>query len=199
VWCRCLCNLYAIATLRPNPIPGTLPCMKRPLPDPREAMRILSSCKTKKAWGGAPRVSKSLKAILKPLDDRFGPGVGALEAHWAAIVGETLSQRTRPIKLSKGGRGGGTLDLAAPGPVAALVQHQIPTIIARANSFLGAGAVGKVRIIQHIDARPQRVKPATGPRDAGVEAVLDAQFQSIADPKLKAAMIRLERATARKP
>lgn len=170
--------------------------MKRPLPDPHEAMRILATRKTKKAWGGAPRVSKSLKAILKPLDDRFGPGVGALEAHWPAIVGETLSQRTRPIKLSKRGRGGGTLDLAAPGPVAALVQHQIPTIIARANAFLGPDAVAKVRIIQEISAAPQRVKPSTGPRDAGVEAALDARFETVENPALKAALMRLERAHA---
>lgn len=163
-------------------------------------MRILAERRSQPVIKPRSRVAPSLKAILKPLDDRFGPGVGTLEAYWAEIVGETLSAKTRPLKLSKRVRdSGGILDLAASGPVAALIQHQIPTIIARANRFLGDGAVAKVRIIQTATTASQGVKVRKGPADAAVESHLAQQFEDVTDPALKAALIRLERARTRKP
>jgi WD40 repeat protein len=40
------------------------------------------------------------------------------------------------------------LELRVDGPAAALVQHQAPEILSRVNLFLGAGSVGKLRIVQ---------------------------------------------------
>lgn len=167
--------------------------MERPLPDPREAMRILAQRRSAPARKPSPRLAKSLKGLLAPLDARFGPGVGALESHWPDIVGAGLAGRTRPLRLRAK-----TLEVAAPGPVATLVQHQTATIMARANRFLGEGAVTKVRIIQTAASRPAALVARPGPADAAIEAQLAGQVEGVDNPVLKAALLRLARAQARK-
>ena len=131
-----------------------------------------------------------------------------LRARWREIVGETLAQRTEPVKLTKSRGGeGAVLELKVDGPAAALIQHQAPDILSRVNLFLGAGSVVRLRVVQgpvrRVAAEQGAAKAAQArrrraqPLDAGVEAELEAGLARAADSPLKAALRRLGREVLR--
>lgn len=175
--------------------------MKRPLPSTEEAAAILAGRKTRPARRPPPPVGRKLNRLVKALDERFGQGAGGLKARWREIAGEGLFRATEPVRLIQP-RGGGaaTLEIKVEGPAAALIQHQAPQILARANLFLGKGAVGKLRIVQGPVRRDAPAAKASArrrpPLDAAREAEL-AQGLKDADPKLKAALTRLGREVLR--
>ena len=180
--------------------------MARRLPSPEEAMRILREKRTRPPRRPPPPMGRSLRPLIKQLDERFGSGPGALQARWREIAGERLASFTEPVKLTKP-RGGGAaaLELRVQGPAAALVQHQAPEILARVNLFLGPGSVDRLRIVQGpVKAAPAGPTPAqaakarrkAAPLDAGAEARLLAEMAD-APPKLKEALLRLGRAVER--
>ena len=184
--------------------------MPRPLPSPQEAARILAERRTRPARSPPPVAGKSLTKVLKRLEERFGPGPGPLAARWREIAGETLARRTEPVKLVKG-RGGAAavLEIKVDGPAATLVQHQAPEILERVNLFLGAGAVGRLRIVQG-PVRPAALETSEGvakvgarrrkapPLDAGAEAQLRADLADAPDGPLKTALLRLGREVMRR-
>ena len=180
--------------------------MKRPLPSADEALRILRSKRTRAPRRPPPPLGRSLKPLIKQLDERYGSGPGALQARWREIAGDRLASFTEPVKLSKP-RGGGAaaLELRVQGPAAALVQHQAPEILARVNLFLGPGSVDRLRIVQGpVRSPPLGPSPAqaakarrrTGPLDAGVEARLASEVAD-APPSLRDALLTLGRAVER--
>lgn len=96
------------------------------------------------------------------------------------------------------GRNGavGTLEIRVAGPSAALIQHQAQEILARVNLFLGAGAVGRLRIIQGPLQRPERARPSrrsARPLDAAQEARLAAGLSDLPDGELREALAALGR------
>ena len=146
---------------------------------------------------------RALKPLLKDLDARFGSGPGALQARWREIVGETLARRTEPVKLTRSRNGGPqTLELKVDGPAAAIVQHQVPEILERVNLYLGAGAVGRVRIVQG-PVKPSPSRPAPTPRrtapplDAAEEARLESAVSDVSSTRLRLALLRFGRAAVR--
>lgn len=182
--------------------------MKRTLPSLAEAAEILGRKRTRPVRRPPPPVGRQLTRFVKALDARFGQGPGALAARWGEIVGPELARRTEPVKLVKP-RGGGPASLelrVAPG-AATVIQHQASEIIGRANLFLGAGAVGRLRIVQGpvrlratSQARPVLVVKArrrSAPLDAADEAALAAGVTAARDERLAAALVRLGRAVKR--
>ena len=176
----------------------------RRLPSLEEARRILSQRRTRPALRAAPRAGKSLSKFVKGLEERFGQGADGLRARWREIAGDTLAQRTEPVKLVRGRAGGpATLEIRVDGPAAALIQHQAPQILERVNLFLGSGAVAKLRIIQG------KVTPASGaagaarprlknrPLDAAAEAQLQQGLAQAPDNPLKRALLKLGREVMR--
>ena len=89
----------------------------------------------------------------------------------------------------------------ARAPAAALIQHQAPAILSRANLFLGEGAVAKIRIVQGPVRASAPVKKPTirrrPPLDAAMEAGLAKDLEA-ADPSLKAALMKLGREVLRR-
>ncbi len=141
---------------------------------------------------------------MKALDERFGKGPHALQAHWKEIVGEVLSRHTEPVKLirprgSKAGEGS-ILELRVNGPAAAIVQHQASDILAKVNLVLGAGAATQLRIVQGpIRApagQPKRTR-RNGPLDAADEAALASELSSVPEGPLRDALLRLGRGVLR--
>lgn len=184
--------------------------MSRRLPTPEETLRILGTKRTRPAHRAPPPVGRKLAPIIKALDDKFGKGEGALHARWREIVGEALGAHSEPIKVIRNrGGGGGTLQLKVDGPMAALVQHQAPDILARANLILGSGAVDKLRIVQgpvkppiaaldpaaKVRARRARIQPL----DAADEARLEAGLADAPNERLKGALRTLGREVLRHP
>jgi hypothetical protein len=175
---------------------------RRPLPTPEDARRILAAKRTRPAHRPAPAIGRSLSGFIKTLDQRFGQGPGALQARWREIVGETLARRTEPAKLVKSRTGApATLEIRVEGPSAALIQHQSADILARVNLFLGADAVGRLRIVQGPIA-PRAATPAPKapwrnrppPLDAALEAELARSVETAENPRLRAGLERLGRA-----
>jgi hypothetical protein len=176
--------------------------MRRPLPSAEEARRILAERPTRPARRPPPPAARALAVTLKALDAKFGAGVGDLDTRWREVVGETLARLSRPIRLIAA-RGGteGTLEIRVEGPAAVLVQHQAGEIMARANLFLGAGAVGKLRIAQGPLARSPGVAGPTargrGPLDAAAERSLAESVAHLPEGPLKGALTRLGREVLR--
>ena len=183
--------------------------MARRLPTAEETARILGTKRTRPIRRAPPPAGRHLARIIKELDARFGKTEGALQARWREIVGDPLAAHSEPIKLIRSRTGaGGTLQLKVDGPIAALVQHQAPDILARANLILGAGAVDKLRIVQGpvraaaraedpaavVRARRRRARPL----DAAEEAQLEAGLDGAPDGALKAALRALGREVLRR-
>jgi hypothetical protein len=185
--------------------------MARRLPSPEDAARILREKRTRPPYRPPPPMGRSLRPLLKQLDERFGSGPGALQARWREIAGERIAAVTEPVKLTKprgaalAGGGGAVLELRVQGPAAALIQHQGPEILARVNLFLGPGAVEKLRIVQGpvrtraagpTPAQAAKARRRAGPLDAGVEARLAAETAR-APEGLRSALLQLGRAVER--
>lgn len=182
--------------------------MKRRLPSSQETLRILAERRTRPARKPPPPAGRSLAKYVKQLEERFGPGAGGLQARWREVVGETLARRTEPVKLVKPRNGSGaTLELRVDGPAATLIQHQAPEILARVNLYLGAGTVGRLRIVQG-PVRPSAATPSPaaaakarrrplGPLDAAQEAELAASLAEAPDTPLKASLLKLGRQVLR--
>ena len=179
--------------------------MRRRLPSPDEALRILGEKRTRPARRAPQPAGAALSRSLKGLEAKFGKGsgVGPLQARWREVAGELLAPRTEPVRLIRP-RGGGpaVLEVRVDGPAAALVQHQAPELIGRAELVLGAGAVARLRIVQGPvrapapnAAKPRRRPPA--PLDAAAEAELSASLSEAPEGPLKAALLRLGRAVRR--
>ncbi len=173
---------------------------RRPLPDAAETARILGERRTRPPRRPPPPAGRSLAALLKPLEARFGVGPQALQARWREIVGDTLARYTEPVKLGKRrGTNPVSLEIRVDGPAAALIQHQSPEILARVNLVLGDGYVDKLRIIQgpvrRTVVKPPPRRPA--PLDAAKEAELAHDLARIEDGPLKTALEKLGRGILR--
>jgi hypothetical protein len=179
----------------------------RRLPTLAEAAEILTRRRTRPARRPAPPAGRSLTPLLKSLDERFGQGPGALQARWPEIVGADLARRTEPVKLSAP-RGGapGVLEIRVAGPSATLVQHRSAEILERVNLFLGAGAAGRLRVVQG----PLRIRTAKAPSqvavrrrapplDAAIEADLTREAAPARTERLKRALVTLGRSVHRNP
>ena len=185
--------------------------MKRPLPTAAETLEILGRKRTRPVRRPPPTAGRQLTGLVKALDARFGQGPGALQTRWREVVGADLARRTEPVRLVKP-RGPGAKDQpaalelrVAPG-AAVLIQHQAADILARVNLFLGAGAVGKLRIVQgpvkpraiaDTPAQAAKARRRSGPLDAAAEAELAHGVEVVKDAQLRAALLRLGRAVKR--
>jgi hypothetical protein len=198
--------------------------MKRSLPSLEDSMRILRSTRTRRVPLPPPPVQRSIAPLIKALNQRFeafDTGAGRLKSRWPEIVGEAMARLCEPVKLIKASphasktaparartrqpessmpprlaSSGGVLEIRCEGVYAPLLQHQSELILSRVNLFLGAGSVGRIRIVQgQIEAPKTAAKPATNAKPLGAEAELSLQqsLEDIADPKLKLALTRLGR------
>jgi hypothetical protein len=171
--------------------------MTRPLPSLDEALEILGRRRTRPARRPPPAAGRALKGLVRDLDARFGQGAGALGARWREVVGAEIARRTEPIRVIAA-RGGATatLEIRVAGPSAALIQHQAQDILERVNLFLGAGAVGRLRIVQGPLRRGEASKPlrrSVRPLDAAQEARLAAGLSDLPEGRLKDALAALGR------
>ena len=184
--------------------------MRRPLPTPEEAREILLRRRTRAVRGPPPGAGKALAKTLKALDARFATGAEGLKGRWREIVGEQLARRSEPVRLVKPRDGGpASLEVRVDGPSATLIQHQAGELIARVNMFLGADAVGRLRVVQGplrgTASRPARAKAGrTAPRldaplDAGAEQALQEGLLGVKSEALRESLTRLGRALLRRP
>lgn len=175
---------------------------RRPLPSREDALRILAAKRTRPIRRPPPPAGRALSKFIRELDLKYGQGASALIARWREVVGPEIARRTEPVKLSKPRDGGpSALEIRVAGPSAAIIQHQAQEILARVNLFLGAEAVGKLRIVQGPLRRSEAAAPPrrrATPLDAAQEAALADGLANIPDSPLREALLRLGRAVERK-
>ena len=129
------------------------------------------------------KISDLLGGAAGPAFRKFGFAEARLLTHWRALVGETLSARTLPVRLRFpfGQRHGGTLVIRASGPMALEVQHLSPQIIERINGFFGYPAVAELRLEQGPVNLPLRAtippEPPLVEDDPALAAVSDAALR----------------------
>lgn len=177
--------------------------MKRSLPSIEESLRILRTTHTKRAPRAGPPVQKQVQPLLKSLQAKFeanDDGAGRLKTRWVEIVGEQLSKLCEPVRIIRGKARPGTLEIRVGGAYAPLIQHQSQVLIDRANLYLGAGTVDRLRIVQAPLTAPPRTAPVQRPRplNAAEELRLRESLENISDPKLKENLLRLGRAVLQK-
>lgn len=169
----------------------------------------LQSCRYSLApaqWRMAP------KPLADLIDDCLAPALAAqgfagraIVSLWPEIVGERLSQRTRPLKIDWPRRRPAPGEMSEPatmvvrveGAFALEMQQLAPLVLERVNTHLGWRAVGKLVLKQGpVDAPAQR--KAAAPPDPAVVAQVASQVAGIADPGLREALARLGQSVAQR-
>lgn len=108
---------------------------------------------------GLRNVAPLVGNLTRPLVRKRGFFQTEIILHWGEIVGRDLEQYTMPLKYSpppKESIAGGTLLIRVVGPVALELQHRMPQIIERVNSYFGYRAINKITMLQGDISRPER-------------------------------------------
>ncbi|MES1200023.1 MAG: DciA family protein [Pseudomonadota bacterium] len=139
-----------------------------------------------------PRAGKAATALVRPLLPKTGMGLNELKRRWTEVIGTPFADKTSPEKLTAG-----VLTLRAPGPLAPFLQQQAPLLIERLR--LAGAQVKTIRIEQRAvaAAKAPNVRPIRPDLTPIEEAALADRFGDVADPGLKAALLRLGRAVRR--
>jgi hypothetical protein len=128
---------------------------------------------------------------------RRGFATSDLIAAWQDVVGERFADFTRPERIAwphgKDAAAGGTLHLRVDGPRAVLVQHELGQIIERVNSFLGYGAIARVRLLQGEVAGHDATREPVADLAAADAERLGAAIAPVEGEALRGALGRLGR------
>ncbi|HEY8536599.1 MAG TPA: DciA family protein [Vicinamibacterales bacterium] len=149
---------------------------------------------------GPRALGATLPKITKTVLEKRGRAYAALIAEWANIVGPSLAAETMPEKLtpSPGANTGGLLSVRVTGAAAAELQHMAPQIIERINTYLGARAVDRLKLIHAPLPNPARRPPRRlPPLPPGADRAIRKAVSAIEDPALREALERLGRSIAR--
>lgn len=148
---------------------------------------------------GFEPAAKLVATRVQNASEGRGFAVTRLLTHWPEVVGEQLAAMTRPVKIShsKGGFGA-TLTLLTIGPVAPMVEMQLPQLRDKVNACYGYNAIARILLTQ---TAPQgfadgqasfthkpAAKPAPRPADIERASEVAGQFD---DPDLARAMRQL--------
>ena len=112
---------------------------------------------------GPRALAAVLPKIAEPALRKRGFAAEEIVTHWQSILGPTLARECIPERLSypKNDRAERILFIRASGSAALEIQHQVPVILERINTFLGFKAVTKISIVQsqfHIKPKKQPKK-----------------------------------------
>ena len=100
---------------------------------------------------GLRNVAPLVGNLTRPLVRKRGFFQTEIILHWAEIVGRDLEKFTMPVKYIQPrgeNAGGGTLVIRVSGPVAIELQHRMPQIIDRVNTYFGYRAVERIKMMQ---------------------------------------------------
>ncbi|RCK47981.1 DUF721 domain-containing protein [Thalassospira profundimaris] len=146
---------------------------------------------------GLRNVAPLVGNLTRPLVRKRGFFQTEIILHWAEIVGRDLEQFTMPVKYSppRGeNAGGGTLVIRVTGPVAIELQHRMPQIIDRVNTYFGYRAVDRIKMMQGDISRPERTvhRPTIVP-EGDITQASQINIDKIEDPHLREVLTRLGR------
>jgi hypothetical protein len=151
------------------------------------------------AYSAPKPASAFTPSLTRPAFEKFGFPAAALLTDWAAIAGPDLAAYTAPERLKwprqpdapeeAHGQPAATLVLRVEGPRAIELQHRLPQLIERINSYFGFRAVAQIRLYQAPleqprDNRQPPAKVAPRPDRRGL-------VKRIRDPRLRTALSRI--------
>lgn len=145
-------------------------------------------------------ISRMLGRMLKRAPvARSARGLAALKRDWADVAGPEFAEIAWPDRLdpARNGRPGALALMAAPG-AALILQHDGPRLMERVNGYLGAGAIGRIRIAPGVPPRRQtRVMPPKPiPADHPKAQALAERAANVGSDRLAEALTRLGRSVA---
>jgi len=163
--------------------------------DPQSEARAAEALAAKRGRASIappPRAGKAATHLLRPLLPKTGMGLNELKRRWTEVIGAPFADKTSPEKLTAG-----VLTLRAPGALAPFLQQQAPLLIERLR--IAGAQVKTIRIEQRSTApvKAANVRPLRAGLTPLEEAALADRFGEVADPGLKAALLRLGRAVKR--
>lgn len=132
--------------------------------------------------------------LAAPIVAKRGGGILVrLKADWLAIVGPEWAVAAWPAALGRDG----ALKLRTAPAAALELQHRAPLLIERINLYFGRRAVTRLVLVQGALPRiPEPVGPIRRWLAASEAEALDRRVADIADPDLRAALVRLGRAVS---
>ncbi len=119
---------------------------------------------------------------------------------WPEIVGETHARVCAPesIRFPPGEKSEGILQLVVTPAHAPLIQHVIPEIMERVNTFFGYRAVARVKMRQGTVKPPEDManpstRPKAPPSLKPIPMELGDSLRDIGDPELRTVLESLAR------
>ena len=158
-----------------------------------------------RSGGTARSLAQLVPKLARAVMGKRGFAEAGLLADWQAVVGADIAAKALPERLDfpRGERRDGTLHLSVAGAWALALQHLEPQLVERINSYFGYPAVVRLKLHQ-VAMPPQHEVPeprhaaddATAPRAATADEA--SALAAIANPTLRAALLRLSRAWPRR-
>ena len=160
---------------------------------------------------GFTRLADAAAPGLQRAATRRGMAEHALIRDWPTIVGPEMAALCRPVRVSHGRRNdglGGTLVVAAPGPLVPEATHMADRIAERVNRVYGYRAIGRIRVqadhaapLQGGPAAPMLAEGGNGWQNDAPQAAppVSPDVAQIGDGDLRAALARLEANIRRRP
>lgn len=157
--------------------------------------------KRSKYRSSAKPIAGMLAGILKPVVRKRGLAGADLVMAWRDIAGQQFADCTMPERIAwpkttafddRNGAAPGTLIVRCAGPAAVLLQHDLPQIVERINSFLGWYAVERIKIVQGtVHAADRKSIPKLPELPPQKQAELREQVSGVRDDRLREALATL--------
>lgn len=151
-----------------------------------------------KRRGGLRAIAAEIPRIAGAALGKRGFGEAQLVTQWEAVIGAELAEKLSPERLTfpRGERRNGTLRLRVASAFATEAQHLEPVLIERINAFFGYGAVARLALVQGPSLTAAPPPPRLRPLSAEEQSAIEARVAGVADPELRAALVRLGSAVA---
>jgi hypothetical protein len=136
-------------------------------------------------------LNKHFQTIAGPVFAKHGFAQAEVLSRWPQIVGTELAAFCAPEKIRwpRGANArGGTLVVKAMAGHALDVEQSAPLILERISQFLGHGSVQAVKVLQSQSLPVSTPRPAPA---AEAPPHIKAAAQTVSDPDLQAALVRL--------
>lgn len=146
--------------------------------------------------GPARAISDLVPQIGRTAFRRFGFVQSSVVSRWPEIVGPTHAKVCAPeaIRFPPGEKSEGILQLVVTPSHAPIIQHVIPEIIERVNTFFGYKAVSRVKMRQgKVQPPSDKEKPKAPPSLKPIPMELGNSLRDIGDPEMRAVLESLAR------
>jgi hypothetical protein len=141
----------------------------------------------------SPRaLAATLPKVTRPVLEKHGRAYAALIGEWSNIVGPTLAEVSLPEKLASTPNAmGSVLTVRVSGAAATEFQHLAPQILDRINTYLGFGAISRLKLVQAPLPGPRRRPlPRLRAPSAATRKAIAETAGTITDPAVHDALVR---------